>query len=118
MVSTCWQGPFSHLLTFVATCFIWQALLLSSIILYASLPPLFEARTDDRRSIAVFKASVPSEVRTTLQDLYDGAGLGKYVPFAQLSPFSFTTFPCAAADRCSVDCYSEAACSRCVCGRT
>lgn len=71
------HGLALNLVTFVDMCLIWQALLLSSIILYGSLPPMFDARTDDRRSIAVFKASVPAEVRTTLQDLYDGAGLGK-----------------------------------------
>lgn len=54
-----------------------QALLLSGIILYASLPPLFDARTDDRRGVSVFKAAVPAEIRTGMQDAYDKAGLAK-----------------------------------------
>ena len=64
----------------------YQALFYSTIILYASLPPMFDERTDDRRSIAVFKASVPAEVRTTLQDVYDKAGLAKYVPNPKPKP--------------------------------
>ena len=47
---------------------------------------MFDERTDDRRSIAVFKASVPAEVRTTLQDVYDKAGLAKYVPNPKPKP--------------------------------
>lgn len=54
-----------------------QALLLSGVILYASLPPLFDAREDDRRAISVFKAAVPGEVRTQLMDIYGKSGLDK-----------------------------------------
>jgi hypothetical protein len=54
-----------------------QALALSTFILYGSLPTLFDARTDDRRGVSVFKASVPSEIRTGMQSAYDQAGLGK-----------------------------------------
>ena len=54
-----------------------QALLYSGIILYASLPPLFEARDDDRRSIAVFRAAVPGEYREKIMDLYNKSGLDK-----------------------------------------
>merc|ERR1719310_150084 len=54
-----------------------QALLYSGIILYASLPPLFEAREDDCRSIAVFRAAVPGEYREKIMDLYNKSGLDK-----------------------------------------
>ena len=54
-----------------------QALALSSLILYASLPPLFDTRADDRRGISVFKASVPAEVRKGLMEQYRSAGLDK-----------------------------------------
>merc|ERR1712216_367525 len=54
-----------------------QALLYSGIILYASLPPLFEARDDDRRSIAVFRAAVPGEYREKIMDLFNKSGLDK-----------------------------------------
>jgi len=54
-----------------------QALFLSGFILYASLPPLFDAREDDRRAISVFKAAVPAEVRTQLMDIYGKSGLDK-----------------------------------------
>ncbi len=58
----------------------WQVIFWSLLTVYASLPPMLDERTDDRRSIAVFKASVPAEVRTGLQDAYDKSGLDKYVP--------------------------------------
>jgi hypothetical protein len=54
-----------------------QALALSSLILYASLPPLFDTRADDRRGISVFKASVPAEVRKGLMEQYRSGGLDK-----------------------------------------
>jgi hypothetical protein len=71
-----------------------QALLYSGIILYASLPPLFEARDDDRRSIAVFRAAVPGEYREKIMDLYNKSGLDKFVPFPHALALCF---PCAHA---------------------
>ena len=64
----------------------WQVIFWSLLTVYASLPPMLDERTDDRRSIAVFKASVPAEVRTGLQDAYDKAGLDKYVPLFRPPP--------------------------------
>jgi len=63
-----------------------QVIFWSLLTVYASLPPMLDERTDDRRSIAVFKASVPAEVRTGLQDAYDKAGLDKiFTPEAELT---------------------------------
>ena len=70
-------------------CFFRQAIALSGLILYASLPPLFDSREDDRRGVSVFKASVPAEVRTQLMDAYGKSGLDKYVA----PPLSFFRAP-------------------------
>eukprot|EP00960_Hanusia_phi_P074039 768138-Hanusia_phi.AAC.2 len=63
-----------------------KVLLLCALVTYASLPPLFEARTDDRRGASVFKAAVPPEVRKGLVSVFETFELNKiFSPEAELT---------------------------------
>lgn len=61
-----------------------KALLLSGLIVYASLPPLFDAEENDRRGASLFKIAVPPEARRGLMNFYTVFDLDKiFTPAAE-----------------------------------
>jgi hypothetical protein len=61
-----------------------KALLLSGLIVYASLPPLFDAEEGDRRGASLFKMAVPPEARRGLMNFYTVFDLDKlFTPAAE-----------------------------------
>ena len=51
------------------------ALMLSGAVTLATLPPVFDAKTDDRRQAAVVRALVPAAIRDQLLDVYRSSPL-------------------------------------------
>jgi hypothetical protein len=61
-----------------------KAMLLSALIVYASLPPLFESAENDRRGASLFKMAVPPEARRGLMNFYTVFELDKiFTPAAE-----------------------------------
>lgn len=54
-----------------------KAMILAGFITAASLPPVFDARTEDRRGIALFNSLVPVSVRDTALSLFSSTGADK-----------------------------------------
>jgi hypothetical protein len=52
-----------------------QALFLSGVVALASLPPVMDANTADRRPVAVFKALVPAELRVQVINAFEQSPL-------------------------------------------
>jgi hypothetical protein len=57
-----------------------KAMILAGFITAASLPPVFDARTEDRRGIALFNSLVPVSVRDTALSLFSSTGADKVTP--------------------------------------